>query len=78
VKVIDYPTFTLFRLAGHEIGALDSLAATHGMQSLQLVLSSRAGLSEVAFRLAAMAVLSLLYFILGVIFFQRTQMRAAM
>ena len=69
------PSFTLFAVAGHEIGVFDFLPATHGMLALQQVLIGGAGLGEIGFRLVVMAALSILYFVIGVAIFGRRQMR---
>jgi ABC-2 type transport system permease protein len=68
------PPLTVFTLAGHQIDLFDVFPATHGFLALQQVLSYGAGLSEIAFRLGATLVLSAVYFIAGVIVFQRLQM----
>jgi ABC-2 type transport system permease protein len=69
------PSSTLFTLNGHEIGVFDFLPATHGMLALQQVLSGQARLSDIAFRLAAMTSLAILYFAIGILVFGRRQMR---
>ncbi len=70
------PALTLFTIGGYEIGAFDFIPASHGLLALQQVLIGGAGLSEVAFRIAAMTVLSVVYFAAGVWVFGRAQMRA--
>jgi ABC-2 type transport system permease protein len=69
------PSVTLFTLAGRRIELFDVFPATHGFLALQQVLSYGAGIEEVAFRLGATLVLSLLYFALGVYVFGRLRMR---
>jgi ABC-2 type transport system permease protein len=69
------PPMTVFHLAGHQIGAFDFLPATHAMLALRQVFMGGAGLNEIAFRLGMTAVLSVLYFALGVVAFERMQMR---
>ena len=69
------PPLTLFTMAGHQIDLFDVFPATHGFMALQQVLSYGFGVREIAFRLLATLVLSLLYFSAGVIIFQRLQMR---
>ena len=69
------PPMTVLTLAGHEIGAFDFLPATHGMLALRQVFVGGAGPSEIAFRLGMMAVLSALYFAVGVTVFGQRQMR---
>jgi ABC-2 type transport system permease protein len=69
------PPLTIFTLASHQIDLFDVFPATHGFMALQQVLSYGAGLSEIGFRLGATLVLSALYFVAGVLIFQRRQMR---
>ncbi len=69
------PPTTVFTLAGHQIDLFDVFPASHGFLALQQVLSYGDGLGEVAFRLGATLVLSLFYFALGVVVFQRLKMR---
>ena len=65
----------LFTLSGHIIGLFDFIPATHAMLALQQVLVSGAGLEQVAFRLAAAALLSVFYFVSGVLIFSAVQRR---
>jgi ABC-2 type transport system permease protein len=69
------PPQTVFTLAGYQIDLFDIFPATHGFLALQQVLSYGAGLKEIGFRLGATLVLSILYFVIGVVTFQRLQMR---
>ncbi len=69
------PPLTVFTLAGHPIDLFDLFPATHGFLALQQVLSYGAGFSDIAFRLAATTILSILYFVVGVFVFQRLKMR---
>jgi ABC-2 type transport system permease protein len=69
------PTPTLFRLFGHEIGWNDFLPATHAMTALQQSILYGANLEQLGFRLAAAAVLSLLFFFIGALLFQWKVMR---
>jgi ABC-2 type transport system permease protein len=69
------PPLTVFSLAGHPIDLFDVFPATHGFLALQQVLTYGATFSEIAFRLGATLVLSIVYFAAGVWFFQRLKMR---
>jgi ABC-2 type transport system permease protein len=71
------PPFTLFTLQGQAVDALDFLPANHAMLALTRVLVDGAGVAQVAARLAALTVLSLLFFWIGVVVFQRRHYRAA-
>jgi ABC-2 type transport system permease protein len=69
------PPLTIFALAGHQIDLFDVFPATHGFLALQQVLNYGAGLGEIGFRLGATLLLSALYLGVGVLVFQRLQMR---
>ena len=69
------PPMTVFTLAGHQIDLFDVFPATHGFLALQQVLSYGAEVKEIAFRLGATLALSLGYFAVGVVVFQRLKMR---
>ena len=60
----------MFKIGNHAVGLFDLLPATHAMQALQQVLTGGASLPQVGFRLTATAVLSVLYFMLGVVIFE--------
>ncbi|GAP22060.1 ABC transporter permease [Leptolinea tardivitalis] len=62
---------TLLTISGHQMGIFDLIPATHGMMILRQSLVSGAGFSEIAFRTLCMTVLSLLFFVLGIIIFNR-------
>jgi ABC-2 type transport system permease protein len=68
------PPLTMFSLAGHQIDVFDIFPATHGFRALQQVLTYGDGLSEIGFRLGATLLLSMVYFAIGVIVFQKTKM----
>ncbi len=69
------PPMTVFTLAGYQIDLFDVFPATHGFSALRQVLSYGVGFDKVGFRLAATLVLSILYFGVGVLVFQRLRMR---
>jgi len=69
------PPITLFTLAGHQIDLFDVFPATHGFLALQQVLSYGTELKEIAFRLGATLILSVIYFVAGGIIFHRLKMR---
>lgn len=69
------PSMTLFTLAGHPIALFDFFPATHGLLALQQVLNNGAGFAQIGFRFGATLLLSVVYFTLGVVFFQRNKMR---
>lgn len=69
------PRFTLFTLFGRGFALPDLLPPTHAVVALNKIFTLGAGLGEVTFELAALVVLTTLYFGAGVWLFQRTQMR---
>ena len=71
------PAPALFHLFGHEIAWNDLFPATHAMTALQHSVLYGADLGQIGFRLAAAAVLSLVFFLIGALLFRRKVMRAA-
>jgi ABC-2 type transport system permease protein len=69
------PLPPLFLIAGHSIGLFDFLPPTHGMLALQQAMLYGADIRQIGFRLGAAAVLSVLFFLIGVRVFQRRVMR---
>lgn len=61
----------LFFWTNHPVNLFDFIPASHGMLALQQVLCGGAGIQEVGFRTAATLLLSLLYFIIGVLVYRR-------
>jgi len=68
------PPLTIFTLGGQPIDLFDVFPATHGFLALQQVLSYDVGLTDVAFRVAAMIALSAGYLGLGIWLFDRRQL----
>lgn len=66
----------LFTLAGRDYGVFDLLPQTHATNALNKILSLGAGLGDVTFELAALTVLTLLYFFVGVWLFRRMYLQA--
>jgi ABC-2 type transport system permease protein len=66
---------TLFTFLDHSITLFDFFPATHGLLALQQVLNDGAAFPDIAFRLGATLLLSLLYLVLGVIFFGWRKLR---
>jgi ABC-2 type transport system permease protein len=61
----------IFQVGGREIGLFDILPPTHAVTALNKILTLGASFHEVAFELAALLLLSALYFGIGVWLFQR-------
>ncbi len=70
------PRLALFTLFGRDFSLPDLLPPSHAVVALNKIFTLGAGLPDVAFELTALALLSALYFGLGVSLFLRTQMRA--
>jgi ABC-2 type transport system permease protein len=68
------PRPVLFTLFGHGLSYADFLPPTYAVIALNKIFTLGAGASEVAFELVALALLTALYFGIGVWLFQRTQM----
>ena len=74
--VFPVPRMTLFTVAGRAIGLYDILPPTHAVVALNKVLTMGAGLGDVLYELAALLILSAVYFAIGVWLFSRTHLRA--
>jgi|GEM_PF-371995 len=70
------PRLTLFTLWGRGFALPDLLPPTHAVVALNKIFTLGAGPRDVAYELAALTLLSILYFGLGVWLFEKTQMRA--
>jgi ABC-2 type transport system permease protein len=70
------PRYELFTLVGRGFALPDLLPPTHAVVALNKIFTLGAGLPDVTFELVALALLSALYFGLGVWLFQRTQMQS--
>ncbi|MBN1200865.1 MAG: ABC transporter permease, partial [Anaerolineae bacterium] len=64
----------LFTVGGRTIQAFDLLPPTHAVVALNKVLTLGEGLGDILFELSAVLVLSLVYFVVGVWSFRRTQL----
>jgi ABC-2 type transport system permease protein len=69
------PKIALFTAFGRPVGLYDFLPAAYSVTALNKVLTLGAGLSEVAFELVAVLVLSVFYFAAGVWLFRVMRMR---
>jgi ABC-2 type transport system permease protein len=69
------PRMNLFTLFGRSIALADLLPPTHAVVALNKIFTLGAGFKDVTYELAALTLLSALYFGIGVWLFQRTQMR---
>ncbi len=69
------PRPTLFNLFGHAVSYADFLPPTHAVIALNKIFTLGAGIKDVAFEIAALVLLTLVYFGVAVWLFQRTQMQ---
>jgi ABC-2 type transport system permease protein len=69
------PRATLFEIGTRQIALNDILPPTHSVIALNKILSFGATLSDVWFELLMLTGLTLVYFVVGVVVFQKTQMR---
>ncbi|MFC2023943.1 ABC-2 transporter permease [Chloroflexota bacterium] len=70
------PPLRLFTVGSRSISINDLLPTTHTISALDKILNSQAGLSDVLLELAAIAVLTIVFFAAGTWFFTRRHMRA--
>lgn len=70
------PKITLFTVGGYAVGLYDVLPTTHAVAALNKILTLGAGLQDVYFELAALTLLSVLYFGAGVWVFKRIHLRS--
>jgi len=70
------PKVTVFAVGAREIGLYDLLPPTHAVVALNKVLTLGSGLGDVLYELAALTVLSILYFAVGVLLFRRFHLRS--
>jgi ABC-2 type transport system permease protein len=73
--VFPLPRPALFSLFGHVFSYADLLPPTHAVIALNKIFTLGAGFQDVLFELTALVILTVLYFGIGVLLFQRTQMR---
>ncbi len=73
--IFPVPKVTLFTLAGRAIGLYDVLPPTHAVVALNKVLTLGAGAGDVAYEVAALLVLSAVYYAAGVWLFRHTHLR---
>jgi len=69
------PLGSFFTLAGHDFSFADLLPPTHAVAALNKVFTLGAGLGDVAFELAMLVLLSLLYFGVGVWLFRKMHLK---
>ena len=73
--VFPIPPVPLIAIGGRTIALFDFLPPTHAVVALNKVLTLGAGITDVAYELSALLILSVLYFAGGVWLFRRTHLR---
>jgi ABC-2 type transport system permease protein len=73
--IFPVPMPTLLSIGGHRFSIADLLPPTHAVVALNKVFTLGAGIEEVLFELAALVILSILYFGVGVVLFHRMHLR---
>jgi ABC-2 type transport system permease protein len=74
--IFPMPQVKLFTLFGHVIGPYDFLPPTHAVTALNKILTLGAGFRDVIFELAAMSILSVVYFAVGVWLLNKIHLRS--
>ena len=73
--IFPMPAVTLFTVGQQDIGLYDLLPPTHAVVALNKILTLGAGFKDVAYELAALLLLSIIFFAVGIALFQRMQLK---
>ncbi len=71
------PKMNLFSLGGHSFGVTDVLPLTHTVGAFNKILNYGADISGVGFELAMLALLTLIYFVLGIFVYRKRKLSKA-
>ncbi|ASA19598.1 ABC transporter permease [Paenibacillus donghaensis] len=71
------PKMNLFTIHGHSFGIIDILPLTHTANAFNDILNDGAGLNEVWFDFVMIAILTVIYFVIGLILYQRRKLSRA-
>ncbi len=71
------PKMNLFSLGGHSFGVTDVLPLTHTAGAFNKILNYGADISGVGFELAMLALLTLIYFVLGIFVYRKRKLSKA-
>ena len=69
------PEVTIFHIFGHSAGPFDLLSATHAVIALNKVCALGVGFGDVLYEIVMLIILSVLYFIIGVVLFRKMHLR---
>jgi ABC-2 type transport system permease protein len=70
------PSLPIFEMAGRSINANEILPTTHSIKALGKILNGEAGLGDVGFEIAAIVVLTIVYFAAGLWLFRKKHLTA--
>lgn len=73
--VFPIPRIILFQIAGFNISLYDLLPPTHAVMALNKILTLGVDLADVLYEIISLLVLSLLYYLVGILIFQRRHLR---
>ena len=73
--VYPIPRIILFQIAGFNISLYDLLPPTHAVMALNKILTLGVDLADVLYEIISLLVLSLLYYLVGILIFQRRHLR---
>lgn len=73
-SIFPVPRYELFRLMGTPVHLFDFLPTTHAVLALNKVLTFGSSLTQILPEIAALTILSILYFAIGVVLFNRTHL----
>jgi ABC-2 type transport system permease protein len=74
--MIPLPPLSLFTLGGRSVNANDILPTTHTIAALNKIMNNGMGLGDVTYELAAIAVLTAIYFMAGIVLFDKRHLKA--
>ena len=70
------PDIRVFEIAGRSVNVNDILPTTHSISAFDGILNRGAGMTDVAFELAAISLLTVVFFALGTLLFTKRHMSA--
>lgn len=71
------PKMNLFHIAGKSFGVTDLLSLTHTATAFNKILNYGVGLSDISFELLMITILSVIYFVIGVVLYQKRKLSKA-
>jgi len=71
------PKISVFSIAGHSIGVTDCLPLTHTANAFNKILNDGANLSQVGYEMGMICLLTLVYFVIGLLLYQKRKLSKA-